>query len=394
MFDTLLGSYVLGVPALARRNRLRRSLYLGKSPNYGDAPFLEVQARLTDLVPMHPLVLLIVFAAGLGFIAGLEAIFLWMLRAGPAMGRVAALDLTVRGSLGTWFASAVLALASLVALVVFSVRRYKLDDYHGHYRVWLWASACWLLLSIDATANVHEAFGELMAWITGTRLFGESSIWWLVVGGFLVGGVGTRLLVDMRHCRISSAVLVASGACCAGCIGFHFRLIPTDQIEWLPVDHAVKCVVLSRGAFLGGSFLVLMSMLLHARFVVLDAEGLLPRRRYPRRGYVSDLELALADQDAVLGGGGSVAVIPPRRVSRPTVVTPVVGPSVVTQPVVTPVVTGGSTAGVSAITSAVPLATPASQVGVPVHRTLTKQEKKVLRERLERAREERERRAG
>ena len=253
MFDTLLGSYVLGVPALTRRNRARRGGYLGKSPNYGDAAFLEVQARLTDLVPMHPLALLIVFAVGLGFIAGLEGAYLWMLRPGTTMGRIAALDLTVRGSLGTWFASACLALASLVALVVYSVRRYKLDDYHGHYRVWLWAAACWLLLSVDATANVHEAFGELMSWITGTRLFGESSIWWLVVGGFLVGGVVTRLLVDMRHCRISSPLLVASGACCAACIGFHFRWIPTDQIQWLPVDHAMKCVLLSRGAFLAGA---------------------------------------------------------------------------------------------------------------------------------------------
>jgi hypothetical protein len=394
MFDSLLGSYVLGVPAFAQRNRARRSLYLGKSPNYGDAAFLEVQARLTDLVPLHPLALLIVFAAGLGFIAGLEGAYLWMLRAGPTMGRVTALDLTIRGSLGTWFASAVLALASLVALVVFSVRRYKLDDYHGHYRVWLWAAACWLLLSVDATANVHEAFGELMAWITGTRLFGESSIWWLVVGGFLVGGVVTRLLVDMRHCRISSTVLVAGGACCAACIGFHFRWIPTDQIQWLPVDHAMKCVLLSRGAFLGGSFLVLMSMLLHARFVILDAEGLLPRRRYPRRGYSRDLESALADQEAVLGGVGSVAVIPQRRMSRSTVMTPVMGPSMMTQPVMTPLMTNGSTAGMSAITSAMPLAAASGQVGLPVQRTLTKQEKKVLRERLERAREERERRAG
>jgi hypothetical protein len=393
MYDTLLGSYVLGVPAMTRRSRMRQSAYMGKSPNYGDATFLEVQARLTDLVPMHPLALLIVFATGLGFIAGLEGAYLWMLRAGPAIGRASALDLTVRGSLGTWFASASLALASLVALVVFSVRRYKLDDYHGHYRVWLWAAACWLLLSIDATANVHEAFGEMMSWITGTRLFGEASIWWLVVGGFLVGGVVTRLLVDMRHCRVSSPLLVASGACAAACIGFHFRLIPTHEIDWLPGDNALKCVLLSRGAFLGGSFLVLMSMLLHARFVILDAEGLLPRRRYPRRTYSrSDLE-AMADQEAVLGGVGPVTVLPSRRGSRSTVMTPVVGQSMVTQPVVTPVMTSGST-GMTTITSGMPLTTASGQVGVPVQRTLTKQEKKVLRERLEKAREDRERRAG
>jgi hypothetical protein len=388
LFDALLGSYVLGVPTIARR-RTRPSYYVGRSRNYGSAAFLEVQARLTDLVPVHPLALLSVFAAGLGLIAGLLELYLWTLRAGPAVGHIAALDLAVRGSLATWFASAALAAAALAALVVFSVRRYRLDDYHGHYRVWLWAAACWLLLSIDATANLHEAFGALMVWVTGTRLFGDASIWWLVVGGFLVGGIGTRLLVDMRHCRLSSAALVVSGACCASCIGFHFGWIPAERFAWLSASRTAKCVVLYRVAFLGGSFLLLMAMLWHARYVILDAEGLLPRRRYARRRHPRDIESALAEEEAMLDDVTPVTVLPPRGVSRSTVVTPVVS-----QPVVTPVVSGGSATGVKAIASSLPLASSSGRIGLPVQRTLTKQEKKALRRRLEQARQERERRAG
>jgi hypothetical protein len=390
LYDTLSGAYVLGVTTPSqRRGRSRRSPYAGKSQNYGDATFLEVQARVTDLVPLHPLVLLALFVAGLGCVAGLLGLYVWMLRSGPAVGYLAALDLGARGSLGTWFASATLALAALVALVVYCVRRYKLEDYHGHYRVWLWAAACWLLLSIDATANIHEAFGQLMVLISGTRLFGESSIWWLIVGGFFVGGVGTRLLVDMRHCWLSAAALTTTGICWAVCIGSHYHWIGAGNFEWPEVDFAARCVVFNRGAFLAGSFLILMSMVWHARHVILDAEGLLPRRRYSRRAYTRGIAASLAEEQAAIEGVGTVTVLPPHRVARPTVVTPVV-----TQSMVTPVVTTGSTGQVRAIASAVPVQTASGDVAMPVQRTLTKHEKKALRVRLEKAREDRERRAG
>ena len=64
-------------------------------------------------------------------------------------------------SLGSWFASLLLLAAGLLAIVTYSVRRYKADDYHGHYHVWLWAAACWFI----------------MGWISppaSTRVFSES----------------------------------------------------------------------------------------------------------------------------------------------------------------------------------------------------------------------------
>jgi len=389
LHDTLLATpLTLGTP-LARRRTLRYpgGVYAGRSENYGDAMLLESQTRLTDLVPMHPLLLMAFFGAGIAIIALLEGLYVWASLGGRGLGRIAAFDLADRGSLGTWFSSLVLALAAGTAVLVYTVRRHRLDDYRGHYRIWLWAASCWLLMSIDATANLHDGFGEIMAWLTGTRLFGESCMWWFVVCGFIIAAVSLRLLVDMRHHWLSAGALVVSAACYGVSLGFHFHSIPLHALKWPPVEEAVRAVALNKAALLLGHFLLLMGMIWHARYVVLDAEGLLRRRRRGR-GRLGEDVYVVEDGNLLANGTGAVTVHPPHGMvlSSPEVVavepqrvSPVLGSS--------PVVVASAGDRISPLSAAV-------SGDVPVQRRLTRHEKKALRARLERMREDRERRAG
>ena len=86
LHDTLLTSPLALGTTLGRRrdsrSRYARGLYVGQSENYGDAMVLESQTRLTDLVPMHPMLLAIAFVAGFGIIAVLEGLYLWTWSAG------------------------------------------------------------------------------------------------------------------------------------------------------------------------------------------------------------------------------------------------------------------------------------------------------------------------
>ena len=130
-----------------------------------------------------------------------------------------------KGSLAGWFSSLVLLAASLVAVVVYTVRRHRMDDYHGRYRIWLWAAMCWFLLATDLSASLHEGFRDLMILLTGARLMGDGSIWWVIGYGLLLGSIGSRLLIDMWTCRLSSAAMVLAGAvmswpCCRFWVGF------------------------------------------------------------------------------------------------------------------------------------------------------------------------------
>jgi hypothetical protein len=310
-------------------------------------------------------------------IAGLEGLYRWMPRLAAATtdGRVAAFDLDGEGTLAVWFSAMTLALAGLVALVVYSVRRHKTDDYPGHYRIWLWAAACGLLMSLDETASLHEGFKEMMVLLTGTRVFGDGSIWWAAVYGFLLGAVGTRLLVDMRHCLLSSGAFVLTAAC--------YALAVVTQLGWILPESGARGVMLEEGAEMVGNLMLLLAMGLHARHVILDAEGLLPPRKQ-RTGETSEGDAEEEDRgsQAMSPLGQSVVVHPPhsgyqpigtgatQSWPQPPVSTPT--PSTVSPP---PASTSGS-----------------DQAGQPAQRRLSKAERKALRKRLTEMRAERERR--
>lgn len=244
-----------------------------KSEHYGDAEFMDEQPRLTDLIPTRLPMLVLILVAGLAVIVGLEMLYAWMPRVAAMTtdGRVAAFDLDGEGSLAVWFSSMTLALAGLVAVVVYTVRRHRVDDYQGYYRIWLWAAMCWVLMSLDETSSLHEGFKEMMAHLTGTRLFGDGSAWWVVAYGFLLGAVGTRLLVDMRDCLLSSEAFVGTAVC--------YLVAVLAQLGWILPDSGARGVMLEEGAEMLGNLLLLLAMLLHARHVILDSQGRASARR-------------------------------------------------------------------------------------------------------------------
>ena len=252
-----------------------------KSGNHWDAGFMDEQLRLIDLIPRRLTTFGLLLLAGLAAVAGLEALYAWA--STPAMteittdGRIAAFDLDGEGSLAVWFSSATLFLAGLVAVLVYTIRRYRTDDYQGYYRIWLWAATCWLLMSMDETSSLHEGFKEMMVYVTGTRLFGDGSIWWVVPYFFVLGAVGSRLLVDMRRCLLSSAALLATAGC--------YALAVVAQFQWVLPDSGSRGVMLEEGAEMVGNLFLLLAMGLHARYVILDAEGLLGRSEPKSSGF-------------------------------------------------------------------------------------------------------------
>ncbi|MGH6743210.1 MAG: hypothetical protein ACREDY_29995, partial [Bradyrhizobium sp.] len=176
---------------------------------------IDHQPRVTDLVPHRYSVLALLFFAGLTLIVGLEAAYFWLpeLSTMAGDGQLAALDLAGEGALANWFSSTTLALASVVAAIIYSVRRHRQDDYHGRYRVWLWVSALWMLMSVDEAASLHEGLTQVALHASGQRGYGDGSIWWVATYGLIFAAVGTRLFLEMRCCRLSSAALVSAVVC-------------------------------------------------------------------------------------------------------------------------------------------------------------------------------------
>ena len=204
-------------------------------------------------------------------IVGLEAAYARMLeRVAAGATPVAALQIDAKGSLACWFSSLVLLAAAVAAMLVYSVRRHRTDDYRGRYRVWFWAAGCWFLMATDQAASLREGFRDLMTWLTGTPLLGDGALWWIAVYAFLWVAVGSRLVADMRPSRLSMAALLAA-ATAQG-------LALADRLGWIFVEAGPREVMFRAGSEMAGNLLLLAAMLVHARYVLLDAEGLLPRR--------------------------------------------------------------------------------------------------------------------
>ena len=166
-------------------------------------------------MPRSYTVALLLFLLGAVLVAGLEGLYFSMPRLSPPAsgGRMAAFDLDAAGSVAAWFSSTTLALCGAAAIVVYTIRRHRFDDYHGRYRIWLWTAGCAWILSVDEAASLHEAFTAWMVHASGRELLAGGAAWWIGLYGLIVGAVGLRLVMELRECRVSTAALALAGVC-------------------------------------------------------------------------------------------------------------------------------------------------------------------------------------
>ena len=319
--------------------------------------------RLIDLVPRRLTMFGLWLAAGLAIIAGLEILHGWQsnLSATISAGQFDAFDLTRTGCLGSWFASLLLLAAAVAAVLTHTIRRHRKDDYLGRYRIWLWVALCWFLAATDVAANLHDSFKQIMIELTKTRIWGDGALWWIIPYVLALSAFGSRLLLDMRPCRLSStAFLLAAGG---------YLVAASMELGLVTVEDAARAVMIKTGAALFGHLMLFFSMTLNARYVILDAKGLMPRR---------ESKLSAESDEATEEDSSSAKGSQWTRVDSP----------VAPQPVLRRATTSTPTSPINAQ----PAFSSSSASPAQVTRKLTKQEKKVLRERLLRERMERERR--
>jgi hypothetical protein len=255
-------------------------------------------------------------------------------------------------------------------------------------------------MSMDESASLHEGFKEMMAHLTGTRLLGDGSVWWTIPYFFLLGSVGTRLLVDMRPCRLSSAALMGTAAC--------FGVAILGQLGLIMPDAGAREVMVEEGCEMVGMLLLLLAMTLHARYVILEAQGLLPARK-PKAtdskegaGQASGAKTAKTskamvtddeteDEEEEDSGRSSLTVHPPHGVPRPA--SPAVVPASA-KPAVQPsrpAVTGAAALRMSSAAAGTSSdSDEEDESDSPAKKKITKAERKAMRKRLEQMRSDRD----
>ena len=237
---------------------------------YTELARTDNHARWSDYVPRRNWVLATLLVVGMSVIAGLEASYyfaasstLW------SSGSLGALNLERTNSIAGWLAALTLFSTAVISLSIYSVRRYRTDDYRGRYRVWLWAAVAWLVMSVDVVADLRSAVSALGISLSGWTGPLEGLTWWLAPWSLVLLYVGLRLLFDVRACRTATVSLLAA---CGGLIAaFVLPQIPLG-IESGPMT------MLTAGCSLVGTWLLFFAHTAFARHVLLDAEGQLPLR--------------------------------------------------------------------------------------------------------------------
>jgi hypothetical protein len=256
-----------------------------KPPRYSKAADMSQQARITDLVPQRKLTLWLLFLFGAAVVTGLECLYFWMPKLARLTrdGRVAAFDLDGEGSLGAWFSSLLLLLSALAALLVYTLRRHRLGDYRGGYRVWLWAAACWFVMSVDEAGSLHEGFKELMTYLTGNRLYGDGSVWWVMAYGGVLGLIGLVVLWDLRECAFAATSLVLTALCYAAAVLTQLGYVGDLAARNGLFLKGARAVMIEEGCEMAGDLLLLLAMVSYARFLIRDIQGLNKKKSKKKR---------------------------------------------------------------------------------------------------------------
>jgi hypothetical protein len=145
------------------------------------------------------------------------------------------------------------------------------DDYRGRYRIWVAAAVACVTLSTNSVVGLHNLLAETLTHFTGWSALPAGAAWWLPIAGLPLTWIGVRTLIDVRECRL--AMLLLSSAFCAYAVGL------TSFVGVMPVAFEPRSATLITGAAtLMGHWLMLVAVLSYARYVVLDAQGLIEHR--------------------------------------------------------------------------------------------------------------------
>jgi hypothetical protein len=255
--------------------------------------------------------------------------------------------------------------------LIYAVRRHRLDDYRGRYRMWLCMVPVLLLLSLEQTAALSETLqSSLRAWTGWGILESGRSYWPLLLAG-LLGLLASRLAIETWRCRLATAGvgLALALAWASSAVG----------LGWLQLESDAALVAVRAGLRLSGILALVSSMALYARQVILLAEGaLVVRAKKPSARSATQSGTAAARDEASRKRSEAIRTLDPPQALRGPVSSRTDLPATARPPAakaLTP--SAGATCKPQTVPAAANQASPSP--GEAGHRKLTKAERKALK---------------
>jgi hypothetical protein len=262
-----------------------------RTRRYADAALINRQPRICSLVPTRPWTVSIWFLAGLAFVMAHATTFALMVRYVPADLPIdlAPVHLTGPRALANWSASLMLIFAAVLSALIVQFRQHRIDDYRGEYRVWYYVIFGMVVASINASIGGHEILFQAARHAAATYEIPRASLWINGMLSICVTGVCVRLLLEVRSSRGTVVTGLLSGAAYLGHLLLKSGIwrVPTADLQALTIG-------LAR---LAGHYLLVMSLAIYARYVVLDAQGLISQAARKKKKTSEKKSTAKANSD-------------------------------------------------------------------------------------------------
>ena len=174
-------------------------------------------------------------------------------------------------SAASWAATMVWGGVAIGSLILYGLRKQRMDDLRGGYRWWIVASVAAFGMSFNAATGLYAMVAAEIGAVIGWSPLPADALWWLLPGALTLGVLATRLSFDMIDSRAASvaallALLVLSYA--------WFAEASVLPITPLVVEGWLTAEAVPPLASLLGQLLLAMAMLCFSRRIVLEAQGL------------------------------------------------------------------------------------------------------------------------
>ncbi len=182
------------------------------------------------------------------------------------------LDASHPRGIASWLCGQLWLLCLASTVLTFRLRRHKLDDYNGDYRLWFWLVSTCVVGSLDSTTRVIDVFGDAM------NRWSQLNLGWsgpAVVHATLttlIGMLGVRLCSELKTVPSSLVFWLVGLVAWAGSAAL--------GQEMLKIDISIQFRIWLRSAlWLGGLTSIWLASLSYLRVVYIEAQ-----RRFLLRG--------------------------------------------------------------------------------------------------------------
>ncbi len=266
----VLNEEVRAAGHVAEQSPISMHAHTADAPRYGEQASIENHPQVTDFVPRRYLTVVFVVFAGMLCSVLAESVARYADQLASFVPSISGQQIVgdLVGPFVTWCSAMVFLLIGVYARMIYMLRRHRVDDYRGHYRIWRIATWAALALSLNTVVALHVPVAQALGSWSGWNLLANQSEWWLL-GAVLVGGwIMLRLVIDMASCRSALTVVVVALAC--------YLAAGIASAGWWPAEWlGAWSGLMVRSMPLAGNVLLLAAVMLNARYVVLDAQGLI-----------------------------------------------------------------------------------------------------------------------